>query len=145
MTWDELVELEPELAVLAADIANEPPLCGVCCLWAWFGVDEGGNGYGFKSRMFSLVGYGRAHPGSGLVNGLATDHGMPLGDFLEAMEGGAERCTAWLASLPAVDADRERFLRTSDAYATAYRHLFDAIPVLPPGAPCPECDVGADY
>lgn len=141
MTWDELVELEPDLAVLAADIASEPALCGHCSVHAWYGWGD----KGFKSRMLSLVGFMRVYPDQNAFDdpprprGMS-HHALTMRELIAIGNAQEQHLATWLSTLPEADADRERVLRTSDAYDTTYQHLFDLIPVLPAGARCAGCD-----
>jgi hypothetical protein len=134
--------MEPGLGVLAADIASQPAACGYCRIEAWYGFDHRHLGHkGFKARMLSLVGFGRAFPGSSVPDGMNVERvvSVPLDEMLKAAIARKRRRRAWLATLPQIDAYYERLLHSPEAYDTAYRHLFDLIPVLPPGAVC-ACD-----
>lgn len=60
LTWKEVVTAEPRLANLYADVCAVRDVGGnsFCANAAWYGY----RGYGFKERMFNLVGFYAANP-----------------------------------------------------------------------------------
>ncbi len=62
LTWEKLVEIEPRLGQLLAEVRkvkDDKQMAGFCANNVWFGNNRH---HGFKPRMYVLVGRASVHP-----------------------------------------------------------------------------------
>lgn len=122
LEWKDLVALEPALAELEAEIRSSAPAFLDDSEDAWYGR----NGRpGFKARMRQLVGWSRRSP-EWWTPGPSSPEPRRLDDLLRQLE---EREPVLVGILAEDIANGREILWSSEAYALAYKTLYDATAV----------------